>query len=813
MDNLLQDLRFGMRVLIKNLAQTLVTALALALGIGATSAVFSVANAVLIRPLPYDQPDRLMMIWENNTKEGTSFYPAAPANWVDFKNQSQLFEQIGAFTRVGQVNLTGMDEPTRVTTARVSADFFSMLGSDPILGRCFTQEEDQPGNNRVVVLSHGFWQRRFGAIHEVVGRTITLDGSDYVIVGVMPHAFSFPVEIARGVVVVNTDIDLWAPLALPPDLMNARGQHFLRLIGRLKPGVVGEQAATEMKTIGQLLAQQYPESNASLSVNLVPLQEQIFGRLRPALFLLLGVAGFVLLIACANVANLLLARGVSRKREMAVRLAVGASRLRLIRQLLTESTLLALAGGLAGIALAYLAGSVLPLAKLHTIPRLQEVRIDWQVFTFTLLLSLLTGIVFGLIPALKSSDSSLQEVLKESAQTRSAGSLVRRIQSLLVVMEISLAFTVLIGAGLMIKSYVHILGTDPGFNPNNILTAEITLPFSKYGEGYRMGEFFRQLLENVSALPGVRSSGAISHVPFGGVSFTTTFVIEGRSVQGREDEVGYRRVSSNYFATMGIPLLQGRYFSERDIKGSPEVILINEELARRYWPDESPIGKRVKLSRSSKASWLTIVGVVGAIRHFALDAEPEPEVYEHYLQNPGFLTVIVHTTENSAVMASAIRGEIWKLDKDIAVSQLKTMDQLLAESLSTRRLNTAFFAILAVIACILAGTGIYAVMSFSVTQRSHEIGVRIALGAQPRDVLKLVVMRGMMVTLIGIIVGLSASVILNRILSSLMYRVSVTDPATFLFVTLFIVGVAVLASYVPARRATRVDPIKTLRYE
>ena len=813
MQILLQDLRFGFRVLIKNPSQTLVAVLALAFGIGATSVVFSITNAVLLRPLPYNQPDKLVMIWEYDVKEGNPFGAVAPHDWMDFRDQSEVFEQLAAFTRTGKVNLTGLDEPLRITTARVSPDCFPMLRASPILGRYFSQEEDQPGNNRVAILSFSFWQSQFAGDLNVLGRTIKLDGVDSTIVGVMARDFSFPVEVARGVVVVNNDVDLWVPLALPPDLMKDRSEHFLRLIGRLKPGIKSEQAATEMEAISQRLAQQYPESNSSLSVNLVPLRKQVFGRMQPAILLLLAGAGFVLLMACANVANLLLAHGVSRKREIAVRLCLGASRVRLVRQFLTESALLALAGGTAGILLAYSAIRLLPLTNLRTIPRIEEVKIDEQVLAFTLLLSLLTSIIFGLVPALKSSNISLQQTLKEGSRTSSGGWLARRIQSVLVVTEISLALVVLIGAGLMIKSFFLLLSTDPGFNPNNILIAETNLPFSKYREGSRMATFYQQLLEQVGTLPGVSLAGAISQIPFSGASFTTPFIIEGRTAHEHEDEVRYRKISSNYFAAMGIPLLQGRFFSEQDVNGSPPVTLINEFAARQHWPNESPIGKHVKVSRSAKASWLTIVGVVGSIRDSGLESEPEPEVYEHYLQNPGFLTVVIRTPESPAQMASAIRSEVWKLDKDVAVSQLRTMDRQLADSLSARRLNTTFFFVFAVIACVLAYTGIYGVMSFSVTQRTHEIGIRTALGARPRDVLKLVVTQGMRLALLGILIGLAASMALTRVLASLLYGVSVTDPATFLFVALLLCSIALLGSYIPARRATKRDPADALRYE
>ena len=813
MQILLEDLRFGIRILIKNPTNTLVAVLALAFGIGATSTVFSIANAVLIQPLPYGQPDQLVMIWENNVKEGNPFYSVAPPNWLDFKNQSDVFEQLAAYTRTGQVNLTGLDEPILIISARVSQDCFPVLRASPILGRNFTQDEDQPGNSRVAILSYSFWQSQFAGDRNVLGRTITLDGVDYAVVGVMPRDFRFPVEVARGVVVVNDDVDVWAPLALPADAMQDRGQHFLRLIGRLKPGIESEQAATEIRTISQRLAQQYPETNKNLSVNLVPLRKQLFGRVQPALLLLLAGTAFVLLMACANVANLLLARGVARKREIAVRLCLGASRRRLVRQLLTEGALLAVAGGTVGIFLAYLAIRVLPLSSLRTIARVQDVKIDKWVLAFTLLLSLLTSIIFGLVPALKSSNISLQQALKEAVQ-RSAGAwLGRRTQSLLVVLEIALAFVVLIGAGLMIKSFLRILSTDPGFNPDNILIVEMKLPFSKYPEGHRIATFYQQLLERVGALPGVSSAGATSHVPFSGAIFATPFIIEGLPAQEREDEVSYRKVSSNYFTAMGIPLREGRFFTEQDVKGSLHVTLINEFAARKFWPNESPIGKRVKFSRNPKASWLTIVGVVGTIRDSGLDSEPEPEMYEHYLQNPGFLTLVARTSESPALTASAIRSEVWKLDKDIPVSQLQTMDRQLADSLSARRLNTTFFFLFAVIVCVLAYTGIYAVMSFSVTQRTHEIGIRIALGARPRDVLKLVVTEGMRLALLGTMIGIAASIALTRVLTSLLYGVSVTDRATFLFVTLLLCGIAMLGSYIPARRATRLDPATALRYE
>jgi putative ABC transport system permease protein len=807
LDTLLQDVRFGARVLAKHKGFTAVAVLTLALGIGANTAIFSVVNAVLLRPLPYENSHELVQIWGTLPQLDTA--PMSPANFLEWREQNQVFERIAAYT--GQnFNLSGVDEPERIRATRVSADLFELLRVRPTLGRTFLAEEDQYGSQRVVILSHALWQRRFGASPEVVGQTLTLNDQSYVVVGVMPPDFSFP----------RTTTEMWTPIAFSPGERGTRDTNYISVIARLRPGVTLEQARSGMEALTRRQQEQYPESNTGVGAKVISYKEQVVGNTRPILLLLLGAVGFVLLIACANVANLLLVRAAARRREMAVRLALGASRLRVIRQLLTESVLLALAGGGSGLLLALWGLNVLAALQPGNIPRLAELSIDRGALLFTLAVSLLTGIVFGLAPALQASKPDLNDALKEGGKGTSEGGSRQRLRSILIVSEIALSLVLLIGAGLMIKSFWRLLQVDPGFNPENTLTMVVSLPTSRYAEPGRQVAFFQQAIERVGNLPGVEAAGVTTDIPlFGGSS--TGFDVEGRPphAPGQRPMVEFRSVSPGYFRAMGIPLLRGRAFTEQDVGDAPGVVIINEALARRYFPGEDPVGKRLGFSRPT--DWREVVGVARDTRNYGLDEEVKPEAYMPYTQSiPDYLAgsisgmiLVARTASDPQSTVSAIKGEVRALDRNQPVYNIKTMEQYLAESIAQRRFNMLLLAVFAGVAVLLAAVGLYGVMSYMVSQRTHEIGLRMALGAQARDILGMAVRQGLVLIITGLGVGLAGALVLTRVMSGLLYGVGTTDPATFAAIVLLLAVVSLIACYIPARRATRIDPLIALKYE
>jgi putative ABC transport system permease protein len=809
MENLFQDLRYAVRMLFKNPGFTAVAVLTLALGIGANTAIFSVVNTVLLQPLPYKDPDRLMMVWEDDTKRGFPRDTPAAANYIDWRDQNQVFEGMAAIADAS-FNLTGVGEPERIDGRRVTANLFPLLGVEPGLGRAFTPEEDRPGAGRVVIISHGLWQRRFGSDANIIGSPISLNGESHTVVGVTPPQFQFPAR----------EVELWVPMAFTEREAANRGNHYLEIVARTKPGVTVEQAQAEMTTIAARLEQQYPDQNTDLGAVVVPLHEHVAGDIKPALLILLGAVGFVLLIACANVANLLLARAAVRQKEIAIRIALGASRLRLVRQFLTESVLLAAIGGLVGLALALWGVNLLKAFIPENISQVKALTIDSRVLAFTLLVSLVTGLIFGLAPALQASSFNLNETLKEGGRDSSAGSRGNRIRSLLVIAEVAISLILLIGAGLLINSFVRLSNVDPGFRTDNLLTMQIVLPVQKYPDRARRSVFYTELVQRIEALPGVRSAAVTNWIPLVRQGDSIGFNIEGRPDPGRGKSpiVVTRVVSPHYFQTMGIRLLQGREFNEQDRSDSPRVIVINETMARRYWPDEDPTGKRITPGPADSRNpddWLTIVGVVNDVRQFELNAEPKPQMYISYIQ-AGFFAprhLVVSTQVEPRSLASTVRNTVWEIDKDQPVSNISTMEETLSESIARQRFSTLLLSIFAAVALALAAVGIYGVMSYSVAQRSSEIGLRMALGAQTSDVLKLVIGQGMRLAIVGVMIGLVATFGLTRLIESLLFGVSATDPLTFIVISLLLTTVALMACWIPARRAAKVDPMVALKYE
>lgn len=805
METLLKDLRYGLRMLVRNPGFTVVSLIALALGIGANAAIFSVVNGVLLRPLPFKEPDRLMMIRETKVPQFPEF-SVAPGNFLDWKKQNTVFERLVAF-RGSSFNLIGTGDPERLRALNVTEGFFAMLGAQPQLGRDFLAEEDQPGHNNVAILSHGLWQRRFGSDPKILNQAITLSGQSYTVIGVMPATFRFQ----------SPNLDLWTPMAFTADQAKQHGGHYVTAVGQLKPGVTVTQAGAEMSTIARRLAQQYPNSNTGWDVKIVPLLEYSVNSIRPALLVLLVAVAFVLLIACANVANLLLARAAGRQKEMATRTALGAGRWRIVRQLLTESLLLSVVGGVLGLLLAKWGLDLLLTLAPPGLPRMSNVSVDGRALAFTAGITLLTGVVFGLVPALQASRPNLNETLKDAGRGSSEGGRRQLVRSTLVVLEVASALVLLVGAGLMIKSFWRLQQVDPGFNPGNALTVTVQLPPKKYKEDSQQVIFFQQLLEKVAALPGVQAVGASNVVPLSDNDFVLAFEIDGRPPlpPGASQSTNYYSVSADYFKAMGIPLLKGRLITATDTNNSPHVAVINETMARKMFPDEQAIGKRITFGRKEKdTDWYEIVGIVGDVKHYGLDQPTTMQTYEPYTQQTfPDMTLVVRTAGDPTSLSAAIRGEVLNLDKEQPISSIKTLNQLFSTSIAQQQFSMLLLGIFAAVALVLAAVGIYGVLSYAVTQRTHEIGIRMALGAGRGHVLRLVVGKGMLLTVIGVAGGLVAAFGLTRLMASLLFGVTATDTATFASVASVLLVVALLACYIPARRATKVDPLVALRYE
>jgi putative ABC transport system permease protein len=814
METLWQDLGYGSRLLFKNLRFTVIAILSLAIGIGATTAIFSVTNALLLRPLPYKDADSLVILWNRSPGLNVVQDWFSPGQYLDIKAENNVFEQVAA-TIDSSFNLTGQGPAERVEGARVSSSLFPLLQTRALMGRVFTADEDEQGKPTTAILSYGFWQRHFAGDTQVVGKTLSLNGNPVQIVGVMPQDFALNQEVMPTVNKIS-NAEMLLSLPMGEAKRTTRTNEDYNIFGRLRRGVTVAQAQADVDRIVSGMKQQYPQNyppSSGFMISVVPLLQQVVGEVRRPLLILLGSVGFVLLIACANVANLQLARAAVRQKEIAVRAAVGAGRARIIRQLLTESVLLSVLGGLLGLLLAIFAVRVLQIVAANTLPRIGEIRIDGRVLAFTFFLSLATGIVFGLAPALRASRVDLNGVLKEGGRS-AAGSSHHRIRNLFVVIEIALSLVLLIGAGLLVRSYQQILNASPGFNAHNVLSFRLSLPNSKY-KGPAVTNFYRQLSERIKALPGVEAAGTSYSLPMSSVALAWgPITIEGYVPKNSADFImsNERFVSPGYFAAMGVPLLKGRLFDERDVKGAAETVIVNENLAQRFWPNQDPIGKR--LERGDKEPWRTVVGVVRDSKEFSVDNEPPISIYHPHEQFPiGTMFVVVRTSSDPRQSIPAITREIGALDPELPAFEFKTMEQRLSDSLARRRFATFLLGVFAIVALTLAAIGIYGVMAYSVSQRTQEIGIRMALGAQPGRIAMLVVRQSVLLVTLGTATGLAGAFALTRVMASLLYGVNATDLRTFAVPPLVLGGIALLASYFPARRAALVDPTVALRSE
>ncbi len=800
MENLLKDIRYGVRSFLKRPGFLVIAISTLALGIGATTAMFTVVNSVLLRPLQFPEPERIVLFEGVNPRQGITQSNMSVPDIVDWQKQSQSFEQIAAFVTGGDFLSTG-DEVERVRATDVSAEFFPLFKTNPLSGRAVQAGDMQAGSEPVVVISHALWQRRFGGT-DVLNTKVTLGGKPTTIVGIMPAGFTYP-----------GDSELWTPFLMDP-ATEPRDNRYVSVVTRLKPGVSLSQAQAEMETINSRLSQNYVDTNSGWSVRLTELRERLVRNLKPSLLILLGAVAFVLLIACANVANLLLARAAARQKEIAVRTALGASRMRVIRQLLTESVMLSLVSGVVGLALSLWLIKLLIAISPPNTPRLNEVSMDWRVFGFMLGVTVLAGLSFGLVPALQTSRPNLNETLKDSGQRGSETGRHNRVGSLLIVSEIALSFILLAGAGLLIKSFLHLREIDPGFNPDNVLVMRISLPPGKYKQGEPRAQIYKQLLEQVKATPGVQSAGAVLSLPLGGDTFQVWrgIILEGRPMTpDEESNAQHLPIVADYFQTLQIPLKAGRNFTDQDNMQNTKVAIVNETMARQLWPGESPVGRRFTVWRDEKFP-REVVGVAGDTKQ-AIDQETGPAVYVPYAQDAGWgtLSLVARTASEPTSMAGSVREAIRAIDKGVPTYNLKTMNDVVSNSAAPRRVPMVLMSAFAGVAMLLAMLGIYGVTSYYVTQRTHEIGLRMALGAQVGDVLKLVLKRAMWLAVIGIGIGIAGAVAVTRYMTTLLFGVKPVDAMTFVGVAIVLVAVVLVACLVPARRAARIDPLEALR--
>ncbi|MBA3357258.1 MAG: ABC transporter permease [Pyrinomonadaceae bacterium] len=813
MESLLKDIRYGVRSLLKHPGFTCIAVLTLALGIGANTAIFSVVNAVLLRTLPFREPDRLVMVWEDAAFAGFPRNTPAPANYADWKAQNQVFEDMATFDQ-RSFNLTGDGEPEKIEAYGVTANFFGLLGVAPVLGRVILPEEDKPEANKVAMISYSLWQQRYGGERSVVGREVLLNGERYTVVGVMPAGFQF----------MESRIGLWVPIAFTSETLAQRGSHFLTVIARIRPGVTLAQANADIQMIQQRIAHDHPDQAGRLGAFVIPLRDQLAGDVRRPLLVLLVAVGFVLLIACANIANLLLSRAASRKREIAVRAALGASRVRIVRQLLVESLLLATAGAVCGLLIASVSFAFLQRLIPDGLALSTKLNLDLQVLGFTLLLALSTAVVFGLVPAFQASKIDLNGALKQGGGRTGLNAGGNRLRSAMVVSEVALALVLLVGAGLLIQTFLKLRDQYSGLRPENVLTLRTVLPRNKYPEQPQRAAFYKQVLERVRSLPGVVSAGYATSIPLAWKGGTSGFFPEGRTVErasaeGLSYDANHRQVSADYLKTIGIPLLRGRSISDGDDERAMPAAIVNETMARQYWPGEDAVGKRFKLGDpQDDIPWRTIVGVVGDVRQMGVDEPVKAEMYIPYGQikdqqwySPRDL-VIRATVDPLSIVAAAC-NEIHQVDPAQPISNIRTMEEVLGEETASRRLGMTLLTIFAALALLLATLGIYGVLAYFVVQHTQEIGVRVALGAQRHDILGLVLRKGMTLTLLGVAIGLGVAFALTRMMASLLYGVSTADPLTYAAIAVLLTTVALIACYLPARRASKVDPMVALTYE
>ena len=806
MDSFLKDLKYAFRNLVKRPGFTAIAVLTLALGIGANSTIFSIVNALLLKPLPFPDPERIVALWEKLPSRGVERNEVAVANYLDWRAQNKTFEQLG-FYRWWSSNLSGNETPERVQGFLVTANFLDIVGVKPILGRGFAPDENEPGKDRVALLTYSLWQRRFAADPNIVNKTIITNGITRTVIGVMPPQFNYP----KGA-------EIYAPFPLTPEAMRSRDNHSFLGIGRLKPGVTLASAQVDFDTIGSQLEKQYPDTNTGRGVVIYPILEDTVRTYSTALWVMMGAVGFVLLIGCANVANLMLGRALGRQKEIALRAALGASRFRIIRQLLTESVLLGLLGGVLGVLVAYWGVEAFRVANPGEAARYaagwNNIGLSLPVLAFTVAISVLSGVLFGLAPAWQASKPDLNKALKEGGRQGSGSS--NRLRNLLVVSEIALSLMLLMSAGLLIRSFLELLKTNPGFNPESLMTMNLVLPFAKYKEEPQRQAFYSELIRRVESLPGVQSAAIVNHLPLGGSNSSTSFLIEGvpEPPPGQQFEGRYRVCSPGYFQTMGIALLKGRAFTDQDKAGTPLAVIVNETFARTYWPKDDPIGKRMRYTGPpAENPWMQVVGVVQDVRH-ELNIPITSDFYVPHAQDGALSMVLVAKTKvEPAAMAAPIRQQVWSIDRDQPVFDVKTMREVRAISITLYTFSSVMLSIFAGVALLLSAIGIYGVMAFAVTQRTQEFGIRMALGASARDVLKLVVQNGMLLAVTGVGLGLAGAWGVTRFLSSLLVGVGAMDALTLSAVTLGLLLVALLACYIPARRATKVDPLVALRYE
>jgi putative ABC transport system permease protein len=806
MTALLQDLRYAARSLFRNPGFSLVAILVLALGIGPNSAIFSIVSAVLLRPLPIKDPSRVVVVWETWKEKGFDQLPVSANNYLDWKQRNHVFEQMGAAFAIPEYgfNVTAGGEPERVPGAKASYEYFRVLGLKPLAGRGFLPEEDRPGGPPVAVVSHRFWQRRLGGDRGVLGQSIIVDGVARTVVGVMPAEFT-----ALG------EVDVWIPTAIDPSA-EARANRTYGVLARLRGGVPLERAQSEMEDVAKRIAREHPETNDGWGVLVMPIHELYSGRIAPALSILLGAVGLLLLLACANIANLLLARASSRQKEIAIRTAIGARRSRLVRQLMTESVLLALAGGALGLVAAHWCVGLLRGVVPDMLPLMKQMSIDARVILFTFAASVLTGMLFGIAPAWKLSRGDVNEVLKASGRTLTGRDMLR-LRGVLLVAEVSLAVVLLIGAGLLARSFIRLMSVDPGLRTDGVLTMQLTLPWARYDTEQKRAEFHRELAHRIEAMPGVHAAGGIHFLPFRGYFMNTRisvwpFVVDGQPPvrPGQEPDADFRIVTPGFFSAMGIPLREGRYFSVRDSREAPAAVIVNEALVRRHFKGRNPIGRRLRVPPDHPGR--EIIGVVGDAKLYFLDWKAEPAIYVPHAQEPAqVMSLVVHSSRGPGSLVPAIRREVRALDPEQPVSDVKTMASVVADSAMIRRVSVYMLGAFAGLAMVLATVGIYGLTAYTVSQRLQEIGIRMALGAQRRDVLRLVVGRSIGLAVIGAILGILGALVASRIIEGLLFGVGKSDPLVVIGVPLGLLAVAAVASYLPARRAMNIEPVGAVR--